>query len=313
MDALRELAQLRQRLARARPEPSGASASVRDLRNFPLRDAEAERQRDEPLLRAVVEVALDPAALGVAGLDEAQARRGELVPGVRARDGEGDELREACSRRSVSGGSVSPPRSATTSAPQVRPATLIGTPTLPGSRAARSSIAPGAVEPLVVDRAGAPVRRTSSAVPSSSGSRGRARTRRSARRTCRRSSTCPVLEAVQHGRAEAEQAADLVGHRLEDLLGRRVAGDERGDRAQRRLLVGERPRSASARRWSVKSRAIARPLRPARHHPQLLPAATPPISSSYSSDVGCRARARARCTRERVAAAGGRTSRTFVR
>jgi hypothetical protein len=39
------------------------------------REPQRERERDEPLLRAVVEVALQPAALGIAGLDDAGARR----------------------------------------------------------------------------------------------------------------------------------------------------------------------------------------------------------------------------------------------
>ena len=38
-------------------------------------EAEVERERDEPLLRAVVQVALDAAPRLVAGLDDADARR----------------------------------------------------------------------------------------------------------------------------------------------------------------------------------------------------------------------------------------------
>ena len=37
------------------------------------------RQRDEPLLRTVVEVALEPPALGVAGLDDPRARSLQLL------------------------------------------------------------------------------------------------------------------------------------------------------------------------------------------------------------------------------------------
>src|SRR5690348_3950512 len=43
-----------------------------------LRKPERQRQRDEPLLRAVVEVALELAPLLVAGGDDARARRLEL-------------------------------------------------------------------------------------------------------------------------------------------------------------------------------------------------------------------------------------------
>ena len=41
--------------------------------------AQREREPDEPLLGAVVEVALEPPALGVAGLDDAGARRAQLL------------------------------------------------------------------------------------------------------------------------------------------------------------------------------------------------------------------------------------------
>ena len=43
-----------------------------------LRQAQRERERDEPLLGAVVQVPLEPAALGVGGLDEARARALQL-------------------------------------------------------------------------------------------------------------------------------------------------------------------------------------------------------------------------------------------
>ena len=40
---------------------------------------------------------------------------------------------------------------------------------------------------------------------------------------------------------EAQQPADLLGDLLEHAARRRLTGDERGDPAQCRLLVGERP------------------------------------------------------------------------
>ena len=52
--------------------------------------AQAERDRDEPLLSAVVQVALEPPALGVADLDDARPRGGELLVGV----GVGQRLRD---------------------------------------------------------------------------------------------------------------------------------------------------------------------------------------------------------------------------
>ena len=84
MDAARELAQLLQRvrqlLARAR--------EVGVVRMPARRQPQHQRERDEPLLRAVVQVALQPPALGVARGDDARARRGEL----RARLGVGQRL-----------------------------------------------------------------------------------------------------------------------------------------------------------------------------------------------------------------------------
>ena len=44
-----------------------------------LREPQCERERDEPLLRAVVQVALEPPALGVGGLDEPRARPLQLA------------------------------------------------------------------------------------------------------------------------------------------------------------------------------------------------------------------------------------------
>ena len=55
-----------------------------------LDDAQPEGERDELLLGAVVEVALDALALGVADLDEARPRGGEPV----ARVGVGERLRD---------------------------------------------------------------------------------------------------------------------------------------------------------------------------------------------------------------------------
>ena len=56
--------------------------------------AQVERQRDEPLLRAVVQVALEPPALGIADLDDPRARRGELLEGVGVGQPLGDEVGE---------------------------------------------------------------------------------------------------------------------------------------------------------------------------------------------------------------------------
>src|SRR5262249_36098985 len=68
---------------------SGLCGRAFDLR---LGQAQPDGESDETLLRTVVEVPLDPAALRVAGLDDAQARRGELVASVCARHRQPDEL-----------------------------------------------------------------------------------------------------------------------------------------------------------------------------------------------------------------------------
>ena len=92
----RELAQLleaRGELLARRLEQRASAA--RDRPRARLRASRScQRERDEPLLGAVVEVALEPAPLGVAGLDDAGARRGQLVVRVGVREGQRDELGE---------------------------------------------------------------------------------------------------------------------------------------------------------------------------------------------------------------------------
>ena len=75
MDAGREVAQLLDRRLRvgerAVDELARASGSLVEAL---ARELQLDHQRHEPLLRAVVQVAAEPPALGVAGLDEARAR-----------------------------------------------------------------------------------------------------------------------------------------------------------------------------------------------------------------------------------------------
>ena len=75
MHAAGELAQLLERRARA-PRARRPCLLLRRPGRARRRSSSrsCERERDEPLLRAVVEVALEPPALGVAGLDEPGAR-----------------------------------------------------------------------------------------------------------------------------------------------------------------------------------------------------------------------------------------------
>jgi hypothetical protein len=83
VDAAGQLAQLLDRelglLARLRDQRRRALRIVVDAR---LGDAECHRHRDEPLLRAVVEVALDPPALGVGRGDDPLPRGAQIVDAV---------------------------------------------------------------------------------------------------------------------------------------------------------------------------------------------------------------------------------------
>src|SRR3954466_15364298 len=71
MDAPRELAELRERAVELAPRGvERAPAELGIVRELAPRQAELERQRDEPLLGAVVQVALEAAALAHRDLDE---------------------------------------------------------------------------------------------------------------------------------------------------------------------------------------------------------------------------------------------------
>ena len=80
MDAARELAQLVERLGEL--VAGGVDEQLgrrRVLADVPLEEAQLHGEGDEALLGAVVEVALEALALGVAGRDEALARRPQLL------------------------------------------------------------------------------------------------------------------------------------------------------------------------------------------------------------------------------------------
>ena len=67
-----------------------------------------KREGDEPLLGAVVEIALEPSALRDTRLDDPRARGRQLIVCLRALERERDELREVgeallCLRREVVG------------------------------------------------------------------------------------------------------------------------------------------------------------------------------------------------------------------
>ena len=91
MDAARQLAQLVERageLGLGLLEQPGNRFGAALQRA--LGEAQLQRERDEALLRAVVQVALQPAALGIARAHDARAGGGELV----VRVGVGERLRD---------------------------------------------------------------------------------------------------------------------------------------------------------------------------------------------------------------------------
>jgi hypothetical protein len=102
-----ELPQLRERpvelLRRAleqRPRRGGVAVELRE------RQAERERECDEPLLSSVVQVALELTARGVAGLDDTRAPGEQLLPRVGARESQADELGEVAQAWKTSRGSA---------------------------------------------------------------------------------------------------------------------------------------------------------------------------------------------------------------
>ena len=88
-----ELAQLLEagaELVRGVVEQLGVSGSAHPGARHP----QHQRERDEPLLRAVVQVALEPPALLVAGLDEPRARGDQVRARLRARHRQRHQLAE---------------------------------------------------------------------------------------------------------------------------------------------------------------------------------------------------------------------------
>src|SRR5262249_57254824 len=88
MEAARELAQLLERQVElARGAGENRLHRIRILLELRACESERQRQRHEPLLRAVVEVSLEPAPLLVSRLDEARAGRLQILTRLCARDG----------------------------------------------------------------------------------------------------------------------------------------------------------------------------------------------------------------------------------
>ena len=79
MKAARDLAELLERRRDLAPRDCEALLRVRVAVELLLEQAQLERERDQPLLCAVVQVALQPLALALAGLDDPRARPAQLL------------------------------------------------------------------------------------------------------------------------------------------------------------------------------------------------------------------------------------------
>ena len=190
----------------SRPSASSSLAcasSSRRRRGSPgslrLGEPKAERERDEALLGAVVEVPLEPPPLGVAGLDDARARRGQLLAGLRVAQRDGDEVRELLEAILDTGVETRRRRRRSRSrwTPQSRPETTIGaaTPELTLAATMRSWRSGGsfsrsirAVRPVCATRAIAPPFNGSGTPSGPSSCRPAPSRRRSPRRPHRRRS-----------------------------------------------------------------------------------------------------------------------------
>ena len=95
MDSPRDLLKILDRLGQPACDPRELVPEVLPVRrNVGLGGAHGQSQRDEPLLRPVMEVALDPAACLVRRGDDAPPGGGELRLAVRVRDRDADEVGE---------------------------------------------------------------------------------------------------------------------------------------------------------------------------------------------------------------------------
>jgi hypothetical protein len=79
VDAARKLAQLLERARELTARLLQRAPCVGIVAEPPLEHPEVERERDQPLLGAVVQVALEPAPLALGGLEDARARAAQLV------------------------------------------------------------------------------------------------------------------------------------------------------------------------------------------------------------------------------------------
>ena len=96
MNAAGDLPQLVEHARQLLDDARQRALELAELRGHPcLRRAQLQPERDEPLLGAVVQIALDPPPRLIGGGDDPRPRGHQLGAGLGVRDGRGDELREA--------------------------------------------------------------------------------------------------------------------------------------------------------------------------------------------------------------------------
>ena len=228
---------------------SSASASRRrqPRRSFcerAARELQRDDRVDQPLLRAVVQIADHPPALVVGRRHDPRPRRRQLRPRLGVRDRRRDQLGEA--RRAATRcppAAARPAATSTTMTPQRRPSTTIGAPTAerPPSCARRprplrwpprSRCGPAALFRAPARRCLSPQGQTGA---DREGGAGLAPLRDHGDRR--------VGLVADHSRVvDAEEPCHLLGDRGEDLRRRRLVRDERRHAPQRGLLLREATR-----------------------------------------------------------------------
>src|SRR4051812_40646968 len=100
MDSARRLSQLLQEIVEAFRDTRQLGLQLDTLRwDGRLHAVQLERERDQPLLRSVVEIALDSPARLIGGGDDPGAGGSELGPALGVGDRSADELRELADPR----------------------------------------------------------------------------------------------------------------------------------------------------------------------------------------------------------------------
>ena len=242
MQAAGELAQLGERVLEL--QRGAAQQLDRDVRvaQLLLQHPQLDGDRDQPLLRAVVQVALEPPALGDAGLEDADRERVELGARLRALQRQRDELREA--RQALLGVGAErvdgrdehqPPR-----APAGHDRRGDG-----GAEAVGAHQLGGVAADLrvVLDPRGPAGAGDDRRQPVAVGQRHRGADDEAARVVLVGPAAdrprLPALVADRGRRAHVQQPARLLGDGLEDLLGLRAGRDQHRDPPQRGLLLGQ--------------------------------------------------------------------------